>query len=347
MQTELLKPTDRGLYCPAGNFYVDAWKSVDRNIITHAHADHARMGSKSYLAAKEGEQVLRTRLGSDAQIEFQRYGEPVSVNGVKVTLYPAGHILGSAQIRIEKGGYVVVVSGDYKREADSTCTAYESIRCHTFVTESTFGLPIYRWPNPEKVFEQINAWWRSNQEVGKASLLLAYSLGKAQRVLAGIDSSIGPIYTHGAVEKLNESYRNSGISLPSTTYVGEVDAKQTDWTKALIIAPPSVMGGSWIRRFGKLSSALASGWMQIRGTRRRRGLDSGFILSDHVDWQGLIRSIEETESQSVWVTHGYAEVVARSLVERGIDARTIETEFQGELLEQQSEASQTEEATDG
>lgn len=347
MQTELLKPTDRGLYCPAGNFYIDAWKTVDRNIITHAHADHARTGSKSYLAAKEGEQVLRTRLGSDANIEFRRYGESVSINGVNVTLVPAGHILGSAQIRIEKNGYVVVVSGDYKREADSTCTAYESTSCHTFVTESTFGLPIYRWPNPQGVFEQINAWWRSNQESGKASVLLAYSLGKAQRLLAGIESSIGAIYTHGAVEKLNEAYRDSGVTLPSTTYVGAVDSKHTDWTQALIVAPPSVAGGSWVRRFGKVSSALASGWMQIRGTRRRRSLDSGFILSDHVDWQGLMRSIEETEPESVWVTHGYADVVARSLVENGIDALTIDTEFQGELLEQPSGALQTEPATDG
>lgn len=329
---ELLIETDNGLYCPDGDFYVDPWRAVDSAVITHAHADHARWGSKKYLAAETSSQVLRIRMGDKARIDWQPLRKPIAIGGVKISFYPAGHILGSAQVCIEKKGRRTVVSGDYKRQADATCLPFEPVRCDTFVTESTFGLPIYRWPDSQTVFDGINDWWRQNQAAGKASLLLAYSLGKAQRLLAGIDATIGPIYTHGAVEKLNAGYRAANVSLPKTTYVGDVDAKTTDWSQSLIVAPPAAAGTTWARRFGKQSTAMASGWMQIRGTRRRRSMDRGFILSDHVDWQTLMQSIEETEAENVWVTHGYSSIVVRHLQEKGLNAKVVQTEFTGEQL---------------
>lgn len=333
MTRELLRVTPRGLFCEQGNFYVDPWRPVDRAVITHAHADHARWGSKKYLAADTSSQVLRIRMGEKADIEFQPLAEPLKIGGVAVTFYPAGHILGSAQVKIERGDYSIVVSGDYKRNPDPTCKPFEPVRCNTFITESTFGLPIYRWPDPKSVFDGINDWWRSNQSAGKTSVLLAYSLGKAQRLLASVDASIGQIYTHGAVEKLNAGYREAGIKLPETTRVGDLDAKATKWSDSLIVAPPAAVGGPWAKRFGKISVAMASGWMQIRGTRRRRSMDRGFILSDHVDWNDLMQTIRETEAENVWVTHGYSDVVVRHLRDLGLNAKVVETEFTGELLD--------------
>lgn len=337
---DLLTVTPKGLFCKEGNFYVDPWKPVDHAVITHAHADHARWGSKRYLAADTSSQVLRIRMGDKANLSFQPLGQSQTINGVKVTFYPAGHILGSAQVKIEKGGYSIVVSGDYKRNPDATCLPFEPVRCNTFITESTFGLPIYRWPDPQTVFDGINQWWQSNRESGKTSMLLAYSLGKAQRLLSGIDSSIGPIYTHGAVEKLNAGYRDSGVALPETTFVGDVDAKETDWSQSLVVAPPAAVGGSWAKRFGKMSVAMASGWMQIRGTRRRRSMDRGFILSDHVDWRDLMQTIKETEADDIWVTHGFSDIVVRHLQEQGLNAKVVETEFTGETLQEDAEPSQ-------
>lgn len=329
MPSELLTVTDRGLFCEAGGFYVDPWRPVDRAIVTHAHSDHARWGMKRYLCSAESERVLRLRLEEGAKIDTLAYGEAVSMNGVKVSLHPAGHILGSAQVRIEHQGRVTVVSGDYKTEPDLTCTPFEPIRCDTFITESTFGLPIYRWPLEREVFEQINAWWRGNQAKGKASLLMGYALGKAQRGLSGVDPSIGPIFLHGAVQKLTEAYRAQGVLLPETREVWEVE-KGFDWSQALIVAPPSAAGSPWLRRFGDHSTAFMSGWMAIRGTRRRRAVDRGFVLSDHVDWPSLLSSIKETGAERVWVTHGYTATVVRYLEEQGIDARVLSTEFEGE-----------------
>jgi putative mRNA 3-end processing factor len=332
----LLRLTDRGLYCAPGDFYVDPWQPVERAVVTHAHSDHARWGCERYLASKEGERVLRTRLGGGARIRTAGWGEPVEVNGVRVSLHPAGHILGSAQVRVEHRGEVCVVSGDYKTEPDATCTPWEPVRCHTFVTESTFGLPIYRWPPQAEVFAEINAWWRANAEAGRASLILGYSLGKAQRLLAGLDPAIGPIFTHGAVERLTQDYRESGIDLPPTTHVAAAP-RGTAWAGAMIVAPPSADATPWTRRFGPLSNAFASGWMRIRGTRRRRSLDRGFVLSDHVDWPSLVASIEATGAQRVWVTHGYTEQVVRWLRDRGYDALAVETRFTGERADLDAE----------
>jgi putative mRNA 3-end processing factor len=329
---EVLQLTDRGLYCPAGDFYVDPWQEVDRAVITHAHGDHARPGSRHYLTSRHGETVLRLRMGEDANIRALDYGESIFLGHARVSLHPAGHILGSSQVRIELRGEVWVVSGDYKREADPTCAAFEPVRCHTFVTESTFGLPIYRWPAEAAVVADINDWWRENQAAGRASLLFAYALGKAQRVLAQIDSGIGPIFTHGAVERVNAAYRAGGVRLAPTQPTAAVLAQQRTGScdGAVIVAPPSARGTPWVRRFPSASTGFVSGWMQIRGTRRRRAVDRGFVLSDHADWPGLLGAIEATGAERVWVTHGYSEVLVRWLRERGLEARVVPTRFGGE-----------------
>jgi putative mRNA 3-end processing factor len=326
----LLRVTDRGLYCEDGDFYIDPLQPVDRAVITHAHGDHARWGSRHYLASAEGSRVLRTRLGADASIEYLEFKQIVSLNGVRVSLHPAGHILGSAQIRIEHGGEVWVVSGDYKVDPDPTCSPFEVVPCHTFITESTFGLPIYRWRPQSEVFAEMREWWSANAATGRASIIYAYALGKAQRVLAGlIDSNVGPIYTHGAVERLTQDYRDSGIALPTTQHASEMP-RGHDFGGSLIVAPPSAAGSTWLRRFGAASSAFASGWMQIRGARRRRALDRGFVLSDHVDWPALLSTIDATGAERVWVTHGFREPVVRWLVERGVDALSIASHWEGD-----------------
>jgi putative mRNA 3-end processing factor len=326
---DLVCVTERGFYCPIGDFHIDPWQPVERAVVTHAHADHARPGSRAYLTATDGERVLRTRMGAEAQIQTLAYGEHINLNGVNVSLHPAGHILGSAQVRVERAGEVWVISGDYKVGADITCASFEPLRCHTFVTEATFGLPIYRWRPQEEVFAEINAWWRANQAAGKASLLFGYALGKAQRLLSGLDSGIGPIFTHGAVERLTQDYRASGVTLPPTRYVGEI-ARGFDWSQAMIIAPPSAHGTPWMRKFGPVATGFASGWMRIRGTRRRRAIDRGFVLSDHVDWPSLFAAIDATGAERIWVTHGYTAVVARRLQEQGKDAAIVQTRFEGE-----------------
>ena len=340
--SSLLRPTEHGLYCEAGDFHVDPWRPVPRAIVTHAHADHACWGCDRYLCSAEGAGVLRVRMGREAVIDPVDYGRAVDVGGVKVSLHPAGHILGSAQVRLEHRGEVWVVSGDYKVEPDATCSPFEAVRCHTFVTESTFGLPIYRWPSQASVFEAINAWWRANAEAGKASLLLAYALGKSQRLLSGLDPSIGPIHTHGAVEKLTRAYRDAGIPLPPTAYAGAA-ARGKGWAGSMIVAPPSAQGTPWARKFGPVSDALASGWMTIRGTRRRKAVDRGFVLSDHVDWPGLLGAIEATGAERVLVTHGYTSVVVRYLREQGIDADVVATRYEGERDDKGTEEAEADE----
>ena len=321
---ELVELRPEGLYCAPGDFYIDPWRPVDRAVITHAHGDHARPGHNRYLAVQESAPVLRKRLG-DVSLDLVAYAQPIHINGVKVSFHPAGHVLGSAQVRIEHGGKVWVVSGDYKLEADATCAPFEPVRCHVFITESTFGLPIYRWSPQRMVFDDINAWWRANAEASKASILFAYAFGKAQRILAGVDASIGPIVCHGAVETLNEAYRASDVDLPATRRA--TDAKKEEWQGALTIAPPSAQATPWLKRFGDYSDAFASGWMQLRGARRRRGVDRGFVLSDHADWPGLLQAIEATGAQRVIATHGYSAILARWLQQHGLQASTFDTEF--------------------
>jgi putative mRNA 3-end processing factor len=324
----LIVQRPEGLYCEAGDFFVDPWRPVDRAVITHAHADHARRGHAHYLAAAPAEGVLRARLG-DIALQTVAYGEMVTVGGVRVSLHPAGHVLGSAQVRIEHRGEVWVLSGDYRVEADRTCAAFEPVRCHTFVTESTFGLPIYRWAPQAGVFAAIDDWWRDNAQAGRASVLFCYAFGKAQRILAGIDPSIGPIVCHGATEPLNRAYRAAGVALPPTRLVSEV-ADRADLRRALVLAPPSAGGSTWMRRFPEPSDAFASGWMALRGARRRRSVDRGFVLSDHADWPGLQQAIGESGASRVVVTHGYVPVMVRWLAEQGLEARAFDTEYGGD-----------------
>ena len=329
LMADLLTTTDRGLYCEAGDFYIDPWQPVDRALITHAHGDHARWGSRTYVCSAESERVLNTRI-FNANITTRGWGETFHSNGVRISFHPAGHILGSAQIRVEHRGETWVVSGDYKTEPDPTCTPFEPVRCNVFITESTFGLPIYRWSHQSDTFSEIAAWWRSNREAGRASIVFAYALGKAQRVLAGLAPlAEGSFYTHGAVERLNRDYREGGVALPETTYAGSV-AKGHDWTGALIVAPPSAGGSTWLRRFGAASTAFASGWMRVRGARRRRSVDKGFVLSDHVDWPALMGAIDATGAERVLVTHGYRDPVVRALREKGLSADSLASRWEGE-----------------
>lgn len=316
------------MYCPAGGFHIDPWRPVERAVITHAHGDHARAGSRRYLAAQPGERVLRARLG-DIALDTLPYGETVVHDGVTLSFHPAGHVLGSAQVRIEHRGETWVVSGDYKLEADRTSAAFEPVACHTFITESTFGLPIYRWRAQREIVDDIALWWRANADAGRVSVLYCYAFGKAQRILAGLADAgaldIGPLVCHGAVEPLNAAYRDSGVVLPPTSNVTGVD--KAALRRALVLAPPSAGGSPWLRRFGDLSDGFASGWMQLRGARRRRALDRGFVLSDHADWPGLQTAIAATGASRIIVTHGQVPVMVRWLQQQGYDAQAFDTEF--------------------
>ena len=331
---DLVVQRPEGLYCPPGDFYIDPWRPVDRAVITHAHADHSRRGHGRYLAAAPAEGVLRTRLGEEIALQTLPYGEAIEHHGVRVSFHPAGHVLGSAQVRLEHRGRIWVASGDYfvagdgveGREDNATCAPFEPVRCHCFITESTFGLPIYRWQPQAELFAAIDAWWRENAEAGRASLILGYAFGKAQRILAGVDRSIGPIFVHGAVEPLNRAYRAGGIDIPATPLVTEVKDR-TLFRRALVVAPPSVQRSLWTRRLGEHGDAFASGWMQLRGARRRRSVDRGFVLSDHADWPGLQRAIRATGAERVIVTHGYEAVMVRWLEEQGLQASSFETEY--------------------
>lgn len=271
-------------------------------------------------------------MGPDAVVDCLPYGESVRHNGVRVSFHPAGHILGSAQIRLEHNGNVWVVTGDYKLDRDPTCAPFEPVRCNAILTESTFGLPVYRWESPADVIAETNQWWRANREAGKACILLGYALGKAQRLLAGLDPGIGPIYLHGAVERMTNEYRKAGVPLPPTQLVSEAPPKH-DWAGSIIIAPPSAHNTPWSRKFGERSTAMASGWMRVRGARRRRAVDRGFVLSDHVDWPGLHTAILESGADQVWVTHGFVEPVVQRFRELGIDAHGMRTAYEGETDE--------------
>lgn len=331
-RTDLIVSRPEGLYCPAGDFYIDPWRPVERAVITHGHADHARPGHRHYLAAALGEGVLRKRLGADINLETLQYGQSISLNGVKLSLHPAGHVLGSAQVRLEHKGEVWVASGDYKVEADGTCAPFESVRCDTFITESTFGLPIYKWQPQAEIFADINAWWQSNADLNRTSVLFCYAFGKAQRILSGLNPAIGPILVHGAVEPLNRVYREAGVPLPATQYVGDV-TDSAQFKKSIVLAPPSAQGTSWMKRFGDYADGFASGWMQLRGRRRRRGVDRGFILSDHADWPGLVAAITASGAGRILVTHGSVNIMVRWLAEQGLEAGEFVTEYGGEEME--------------
>ncbi|PTW51064.1 putative mRNA 3-end processing factor [Rhodovulum kholense] len=331
----VLSVTEHGLYCPAGDFYIDPWAPVDRALITHGHSDHARPGHRRYLATDTGAPVIRHRLGAIA-LETIRYAETRRIGAAMVSFHPAGHVPGSAQIRVEVAGEVWVVSGDYKPGPDGLSEPFEPVPCHTFISECTFGLPVFRWRPQAQVMAEIRDWWAENAAQGQASLLGAYALGKAQRLLVGLGDSGGPILTHGAIEATCRVMRAQGIALPDTVPVTPETDPRTH-PGALVLAPPSALGSTWARRFGQASTGLASGWMALRGVRRRRAADRGFVLSDHADWDGLNAAIRATGAERVLMTHGYTGPFRRWLAEQGYDAGIVATAWEGETTEGDAE----------
>lgn len=329
----MISSTPSGLFCEAGNFFIDPWEPVERALVTHAHGDHARPGSASYLCAAPGETVLRRRI-PDGIVQTLPYGEPLTIGDARVSFHPAGHILGSAQIRIEHRGEVWVVSGDYKRQPDPTCVPFEPIACHTFITEATFALPIYTWDPPAEVAADIVAWWRANRDEGRPSVLFCYVLGKAQRVLAEIgEAADGPIHLHGAMAATTDAYREAGIAMPPAERITETMRGQA-LARSLVLAPLSARGTPWMKRLPHASVAFASGLMRVRGVRRQRAFDRGFVLSDHADWTALLETIAATGASRVLVTHGWSDALARYLAgERGLETGTIRTAFEGETGE--------------
>ncbi|MEO9865505.1 MAG: ligase-associated DNA damage response exonuclease [Yoonia sp.] len=325
---DVLTFTDRGIYCPAGDFYIDPWQPVDRALITHGHSDHARWGTNQYLATAAAAPVMRHRLG-DVSLDTINYAETRQIGGATVSFHPAGHVPGSAQIKVTVKGETWVASGDYKTVADGLSEPFEPVRCHAFITECTFGLPIFKWTPENILTTQINDWWAANKAAGKTSVLGAYALGKAQRLLTTVNAEIGPILTHGAIENTNDILRGQGIALPDTIRVtAETNVK--DYAGALVLATPSAMAGSWMKKFGPTSTAFASGWMALRGVRRRRGADRGFIVSDHADWDGLNAAIKATGAEKIFATHGYTDAFHKWLREEGYDAHVVSTEYNGE-----------------
>jgi putative mRNA 3-end processing factor len=330
MRDDLVILRPEGLYCPAGDFHIDPWRPVPRAVITHGHADHARSGMGEYHAVAEGLPILRHRLGEAAVLRGYGYGEAFAFGPVRVSLHPAGHILGSAQVRIELDGRVWVVTGDYKRDPDPSCTAFEPVACETLITEATFGFPCYRWPDTAAVVREILRWWDGRAAAGETALLGCYALGKAQRLLAELARVCDrPVHLHGAMVGLVDLYRAAGVAMAPTIAVAD-EPRGRDLAGALVLAPPSAFGSPWIRRFGKAQVAFASGWMQVRGHRRRRGVDRGFVVSDHADWPGLVRTVRESGARRVLATHGQCEPLVRWLGEQGIAAEVLRTELGGE-----------------
>lgn len=347
MAGPLIVETPQGLYCPQGDFYIDPSAPVRRAVITHAHGDHARPGAREYFCSALTAPLLVRRLAggesgvgsvgapfdvaASGSIRPLAYGEVVQLGSASVSLHPAGHVLGSAQVRIEAEGEVWVVSGDYKRDPDPTCAPFEVLKCDVFITEATFALPVFRWEPPETIAAEIMSWWDANREAEKASVLICYALGKAQRILAELQRfTERPVYVHGAVETITQVYRDVGVKLLPTIPVVETK-KGHSFKGELILAPRSARGNTWMRRFGaSAEEAFASGWMRIRGTRRRMSYDRGFVLSDHADWRSLLRTIEETGARRVLVTHGYTDALSRFLQERGYETSVLKTAFEGE-----------------
>ena len=318
---KVLENRVEGLYCPAGDFYIDPRGHVNRAVITHAHSDHARSGHQQYLCSESCTSLLKVRIGTDARIEGMKFDETRKIGDALVSFHPAGHILGSAQIRIEVKGCVWVVSGDYKPQSDQTCESFELVPCHGFISECTFGLPVYNWVHEGKIHQEINQWWRANSESKDISLLFAYSLGKAQRVLAGLDEGIGKVYVHGAVHSFLDHYKRAGVVFPEVEKVNHNNDQSFEGS--LVLAPPAVEDSAWTRKFRGAKRGFASGWMAIRGARRRRNLDRGFVLSDHADWNGLIEVIEGTGAEVVQVTHGNGDALSAYLREKGLDAQVL------------------------
>jgi putative mRNA 3-end processing factor len=329
MESDLITATARGLYCAAGDFYIDPWQPVQNAVITHAHGDHLRAGSASYFAAARGASLALHRLPAGASLRPLAYGETLDFGTTRVSLHAAGHILGSSQVRVERGGEVWVVSGDYKRDPDPTCEPFTVVPCDVFISEATFALPAYRWTPADRVALDVLEWWHANRARGVSSVLFAYALGKAQRILAELAAITDePVFLHGAVAGLVDAYRAQGILMLPT--LPAIQPKPAGYAGALIIAPPSAAGSPWMRRFGEHRTGFCSGWMRVRGDRRRRGYDRGFVLSDHADWPSLLRTFRDTGARRILLTHGYTDAMCRYLQEQGVDAAALRTEYGAE-----------------
>ncbi|MFZ4375150.1 MAG: ligase-associated DNA damage response exonuclease [Saprospiraceae bacterium] len=324
----LLVHTALGLYCPKADVYLDPWKPVKKAILSHGHADHARWGSSSYLCTPTAAPVIKYRLG-DINLETLPFGEEKLINGVSFSFHPAGHILGSAQIKVSYKGEIVVFSGDYKTANDGFSEAFEPVKCHTFITESTFGLPVYHWQDQKWVFNEMEEWCKNNRNNHHLSILYGYSLGKAQRILQGLPESVGPIFTHSTIEAVLNVMRNQGVSLKNTIPVNE-HLTRADLLNGVIIAPPAVQNSNWLKKFEPIRNGVVSGWMALRGARRRRNADKGFVLSDHADWEGLNEAISLTGAENVFVTHGYTDILSKWLIDKGLNAQPLETNFEGD-----------------
>lgn len=321
----LLLFTDKGIYCPAGGFYIDPWQPVDYAVITHAHGDHARFGCRHYLAHDASRPLLQARLGDSISVESLPYGQAKLVNGVKLSLHPSAHITGAAQIRLEHKGFVSVVSGDYKTENDGLSGAFELVKCHEFVTESTFGLPIYNWLPQQQIFQNIRSWILHNQARSRTSIFVAYSLGKAQRLIKGLEGA-GRIFVHSSIMRMNNAIESAGIPLPSTM-LWNPEMPKAEIQNNIVIVPPSLLGTNMIKKIPAGAIAVCSGWMQVRGNRRWQSVDAGFALSDHADWEGLQQVVKETGAEKVYVTHGYTATFSKYLNEIGISAAEVSTQY--------------------
>jgi putative mRNA 3-end processing factor len=327
MRQPLLAFNDKGIYCAQADVYLDPWRAVPKAIITHGHSDHARWGHGSYITHHQNVPIIQHRLGNII-VTGKNWGETFTINGVIFSFHPAGHIIGSAQVRVEYKGEVWVFTGDYKTEDDGISTPYEVVKCHTFITENTFGLPAFKWLPQAEVMADVNAWWAQNRAEGQTSVIFAYTLGKAQRILKYLDPSIGKICTHGAVENMTNVLRPM-ITFPETTLITR-DTKKEDIAGSIVIAPPSAHGTPWIKRLTPYVTGSASGWMAFRGARKRRAIDKGFVMSDHCDFQGLLESIKATGAEKIICTHGYSDIFSAYLRELGYDARTEHTQYEGD-----------------
>ena len=339
MREPLLKFTGKSIYCPSSDIHIDPWQPVDRAIITHAHSDHARWGCKHYLAHKDSEPILRMRLGEDISLQTVEYGEVFSINGVNFSLHPAGHIIGSAQVRVERKDEVWVASGDYKLQDDLFCPPFEAVKCNTFITESTFGLPIYKWLPQHDCIKEIKEWALQNKLQGKNSVLMGYALGKMQRLIKNLQPFDQPVFAHGAIYNVNEKLRQAGFDLPYIPPVSETDKKE--FKSALIFATGSVLNTSWLKRFEPYSTGYCSGWMAIRGAKNRKAIDRGFVLSDHADWDELNTAVRATEAEKVYVTHGYTDTFSRWLNEQGIESAEVKTMYGEEEGEEPARENET------
>lgn len=336
---KFIRFTKKGIYCIPGKFYLDPWLPVDYAVISHGHADHARWGMKHYLCHHYSKPILQHRIGKDISIESMGYRETKTINGVAVSFFPAGHLIGSAQIRLEYKGYVIVFSGDYKVKNDGLSTPFEPVSCHEFITESTFGLPVYNWLPEADLQQQLHDWVHQNKQNGRTSVFIGYSLGKSQRIMKLLEG-VDEIYVHSAIHHINNAIAQTGIHLPEAQLL-EYHFDKEQVRNRIVILPPALLGARLLKKIPNAATAICSGWMQIRGNRRWKGVDAGFAVSDHADWKGLLAAVKATGAEKVYVTHGSQAIFSKYLNETGIWSKEVKTEYGNEEEEALKEEEKT------